>query len=181
MMDQMLDISRIALGHFTLDLAQVDLCNLARRVVDQVQLTLERHSVVLHCELELVVVVGDELRLEQVMQNLVHNAIKYSPNGGLVTVTLLHQEHRAAIVVQDQGIGIPAAAQSRLFERFYRAGNVDGLPIAGMGIGLYVVQEIVRRHGGEVKVTSREGEGSTFTVLLPLTVPPHGPLPYPMS
>jgi signal transduction histidine kinase len=74
----------------------------------------------------------------------------------------------AVIAVTDQGMGIPAASQAQLFQRFYRAGNVNASNISGMGIGLYVVKEIVSRHGGDVRVSSMEHQGTTFTVLLPL-------------
>ena len=111
---------------------------------------------------------GDELRLEQVIQNLVQNAIKYSPAGGYVEVRAARNGTMACISVIDQGIGIPQGALSRLFTRFYRAPNVDPQHISGMGVGLYVVQEIVSLHGGKVTVESQEGVGSTFTIYLPL-------------
>ena len=81
------------------------------------------------------IIEGDELRLEQVLQNLIQNAIKYSPMGGLVTVDVTQRGTIACIAVTDQGMGIPQAALPRLFGRFYRAGNVDAQYIAGMGIG----------------------------------------------
>jgi signal transduction histidine kinase len=102
------------------------------------------------------------------VQNLLQNAVKYSPSGGLVTVRLQRQHDRACLAISDQGIGIPEAAQAHLFQQFYRAANVEGQQIQGMGIGLYVVKEIVTLHDGKITVASREGEGSTFTLYLPL-------------
>jgi len=110
-----------------------------------------------------------------VLQNLVSNAVKYSPDGGPITVSIDRVDGRAHLVVQDQGIGIPQAGLDLVFQRFYRASNVEApsanveaRPITGMGIGLFVVKEIVTLHGGTVEVTSVEGEGSTSSVRLPL-------------
>ena len=113
-------------------------------------------------------VVGDELRLEQVLQNLIQNALKYSPDGEPVAVRVERRLGQAAVAVTDRGIGIPAAALPRLFARFYRAPNAEAQQIGGMGVGLYVVKEIITLHGGDVMVESVEGQGSTFTILLPL-------------
>jgi signal transduction histidine kinase len=106
--------------------------------------------------------------LEQVIQNLVQNAIKYSPTGGSVRVQLEQRGTLACMAVHDQGIGIPSAALPQLFQRFYRAKNADDQHISGMGIGLSIVEEIVSLHGGTVEVQSTEGQGSTFTICLPL-------------
>jgi two-component system sensor histidine kinase VicK len=106
--------------------------------------------------------------LEQVLQNLLQNAVKYSPDGGIVTVRIQQQGEQAWLAVSDQGIGIPQDSQGQLFQRFFRATNVSVQQIGGLGIGLYVAHEIVRRHGGTIDVQSREHEGATFTVRLPL-------------
>ena len=111
---------------------------------------------------------GDAMRLEQVLDNLVQNAIKYSPGGGSVKVRIEQQSDKACLWVTDEGIGIPHKAVPHLFERFYRAPNVDPQQITGMGIGLYVVKEIVQLHGGTIMVESTEGVGSTFRICLPL-------------
>jgi len=111
---------------------------------------------------------GDDVRLEQVVQNLISNAIKYSPNGGPIAVQAEQQGHQARLLVRDCGMGIPKNDQPHLFQRFYRATNADTQHMSGMGIGLYVVKEIVTLHGGTVAVESCEGAGSTFTVCLPL-------------
>jgi signal transduction histidine kinase len=106
--------------------------------------------------------------MEQVVQNLLQNAVKYSLKGGNIVVRLEKQEELAILSVTDPGIGIPAGAQVQLFSRFFRADNAEKIRVAGMGIGLYVVKEIVTLHGGTVAVQSEEGKGSTFTVKLPL-------------
>ena len=129
----------------------------------------EQHTIELTGQDEALVVIGDELRLEQVLHNLIGNAIKYSPSGGLISVGLERQDGMACLSVSDRGLGIPAHALPHLFERFYRADNVDEQHISGVGIGLYVVNEIVTLHAGTVTVESTEGQGSTFRVFLPLT------------
>jgi signal transduction histidine kinase len=135
------------------------------------QPTFERHTIVYSDTGSPLTVEGDELRLEQVLHNLISNAVKYSPAGGSIMVRVEQRGSRACVAVRDQGIGIPAASLPRLFTRFYRAENVDPLNISGMGIGLFVVREIVSLHGGTIEVDSQEQQGSTFTVCLPLATP----------
>ncbi|MGA7730674.1 MAG: ATP-binding protein [Chloroflexia bacterium] len=107
-------------------------------------------------------------RIRQLLENLVENAVKYSPEGGEVLVKLWAEGTRAFISVRDQGIGIPQADLPHVFERFHRGANVDDRRFAGMGLGLYICREIVEQHGGKMKVASRRSEGTTFTVELPL-------------
>ncbi len=168
LLHMMLDISRIQLGQLTIERRPVDLEALAQRVVADLSPTLTHRTIVCEGPGEKVLVDGDEPRLEQVLLNLVQNGVKYSPEGGPITVRLGRQERTATIAVIDEGIGIPHDALPRLFDRFYRAGNVDPQQVSGMGIGLYVVKEIVALHGGSIDVASVEGKGSTFTVMLPL-------------
>jgi PAS domain S-box-containing protein len=163
----LLDLSRLERGQFALELRPVDLGELARHIVEETLPSLDRHQVTLNLGDEPLPVRADALRLEQVLQNLLQNAVKYSPDGGTITVTLERRGDRAVVAVADQGIGIAAAAQGGLFQRFYRAVG-EHSHISGMGVGLYVVKEIVDRHGGEVWVESAEGAGSTFFVALPL-------------
>ncbi len=168
MITTLLDVSRIQIGQLTIERKPVDLCALTHRVVNEIQPAVERHTVVCHDLNEPLIVIGDELRLEQVLQNLIGNAIKYSPEGGPVEVHVYTQNQQACLAVIDEGIGIPAEALPRLFRRFYRAPNIDGRYFDGMGIGLYVVNEVISLHGGSVSVESTVGQGSIFTVYLPL-------------
>jgi PAS domain S-box-containing protein len=168
LIDSLLDIGRIQAGGFNIEKKPLDLCSLVRRLVEESQPALEQHSIDLECQVDALIVAGDAGRLEQVVHNLLQNAMKYSPSGGVVTVRLHRQHDRACLAISDQGIGIPEAAQAHLFQQFYRAPNVDEGHIQGMGIGLYVAKEIVTLHGGEITVVSQEGVGSTFTVSLPL-------------
>jgi signal transduction histidine kinase len=168
MITALLDVSRIRTGRFSIEPAPMDLTPLVRRVVEESRLALASHTIMLDGADEPALIEGDEVRLEQVLQNLIGNAIKYSPGGGLVTVRLSTDEGVALVSVSDQGIGISPEAQRRLFHRFYRAQNAESYGISGMGIGLFVVKEVAELHGGQVIVESAEGQGSTFTVRLPL-------------
>lgn len=167
MITSLLDVSRIELGQLSLTLAPVDLCALARRVVAEVQPTSEAHPIVCETPAVPLIVAGDELRLEQVLQNLLQNAIKYSPDGGQIEVVVAAQDRQISLTVADQGIGLPADALLKIFDRFYRASNADPRQISGMGVGLYVVKEIVRLHGGSVRAERRAGGGSSFIVCVP--------------
>ncbi len=168
MVASLLDLSRLETGQLSIDQTPVDLGALAGRLVEEVQPSLERHRLVLQAPAAPLMIEGDPLRLEQVLQNLIQNAVKYEPEGGTVTVQVAQQDGTACVAVADEGIGIPEHALPQLFSRFYRAPNVDPQQISGMGLGLYVVKEIVALHGGTVGVTSIEGQGSTFTICLPL-------------
>ena len=158
----------------------MDLVALTEDLVAQYAATTNQHRLVLSGEGHGVLVgCWDTDRLEQVIGNLLTNAIKYSPEGGPVDVTLARVEDEggawARLAVRDRGLGIPAEDRPRLFERFHRGSNVIGR-IVGTGIGLASAARIVRQHGGSIAVESEEGEGSTFTVMLPLPVDGlHGP------
>lgn len=110
----------------------------------------------------------DRRRIGQVLENLVENAVKYSPDESEVRVAITERDHQALIDVTDQGIGIPAGDLPLIFERFHRAANVDDRRFAGMGLGLFICKGIVEQHGGRIWVESRVGAGSTFHVALPV-------------
>jgi signal transduction histidine kinase len=110
----------------------------------------------------------DESRLRQVLVNLVENAIKYSPDGGEVAVTLAEGAGRARIEVSDRGLGVPQAERERIFEKFYRLDPALRRGVGGTGLGLYISRELVERMHGRLWVEPRPGGGSTFVVELPL-------------
>jgi signal transduction histidine kinase len=166
----LLDSSRMENGHLSIECQSMDLIQLVRQVVGEFEPTLRQHTLVLESTEEALPIQGDELRLYQVFSNVIGNAIKYSPQGGAVTIRLEQREGQACVAVVDQGIGIPSAAIPQLFKRFYRGANVVGQNIGGMGIGLSVVNEIVGLHGGDIQVDSVEGQGTTFTLCFPLSV-----------
>jgi signal transduction histidine kinase len=112
----------------------------------------------------------DPSRLKQVLVNLVENAIKYSPEGGRIEVRIADSPDRLQIEVNDEGLGIPPSEQSRIFEKFYRLDAEMTRGVGGSGLGLYISREIVEQMGGLLSVSSRRGEGSTFTVTLPRVV-----------
>jgi signal transduction histidine kinase len=165
----MLDLSRIDSGQLALDCEWLELGTLVRQVVTEVQNGPQKHTLSLDLPDRPLHLNGDVLRLEQVIYNLLQNAIKYSPRGEPIEVRLSAQAGQAVLAITDRGIGIPEEDLPKLFRRFYRASNVNPQQISGTGIGLYVIREIVTRHGGSVGVTSSVGQGSTFTVSLPLS------------
>jgi PAS domain S-box-containing protein len=123
--------------------------------------------------------VGDGSRLSQAIDNLLSNALKFTPPGGEVDVTVTHQGNVIAIRVKDSGIGIPEAERERLFDRFYRSSNALSGSAEGAGLGLAIVKAIVEGHGGEISVESEEGTGTTVTLRLPLA--PWGDAPHPYA
>lgn len=170
--DDLLDVTRLQAGKLELHLAPHNLVALTRRVVARQQSLTERHALTLAAALEAIRVEMDAPRIEQVLNNIISNAIKYSPDGGTITITLRADDAAGTVTlrVSDQGIGIPADEQARIFGRFARAANAEG--IGGTGLGLYLCRALVERHGGTIAFTSVEGVGSTFTVTLPLRQTP---------
>jgi signal transduction histidine kinase len=151
-----------------LEPAEVDLVALVRDAVELARCRAEEAGIVLATEIEPVErCIGDRDRLAQVLDNLLSNALKFTPPDGRVVVRLASQGPHARIEVADTGVGIPAEDQPHLFDRFYRARNATGRSIPGLGLGLTIVRTIVEGHGGTVSVRSESGEGTTFMVLLP--------------
>ncbi|MHB8576993.1 MAG: sensor histidine kinase [Dehalococcoidia bacterium] len=175
--NELLDLSRLHSGRpLELERRPVDLVALVRLAAEaQEQIAAQRRIRIEPRKPELIGL-WDNVRLDRVVSNLLSNALKYSPAGGEILVTLAPasgdccpgtSDECAVLRVQDHGIGIPARDLPHVFERFYRASNTRGRP--GTGIGLAGVRDIVQQHGGTIHVESREGEGSTFTVRLPLS------------
>ncbi len=173
--DELSDVARLRAGRaLELHRERVDLGALVRQLIAAHQQTTERHRLVLIAPPEPVIGVWDATRLERVIDNLLGNAIKYSPAGGTVEVALRQEMHGesawAIVAVRDHGIGIPVADLPAIFDRFYRGRNVTPRA-SGTGIGLAGARQIVEQHGGTITVESVEGQGSTFTVRLPLAAP----------
>ncbi len=172
LLDEMIDITRLRAGQeIDLNREETDLVALARWTVDEHDRAAERHAIRLVSEVNTLRGFWDGPRLERVLGNLLGNAIKYSPRGGQVMVRIAHEtvgERETAILsVEDRGVGIPEEDRDLIFERFRRAANVERF--AGSGIGLAGAKRIVELHGGTIAVTSSEGQGSTFTVRIPVT------------
>ncbi|HEY3111062.1 MAG TPA: GAF domain-containing sensor histidine kinase [Chloroflexota bacterium] len=175
MINELMDVTRLRMEcRLVLERHPTDLVGLARRMVAEAALTTRRHRIEVESDVESLVGRWDAFRLERVIGNLLTNAIKYSPEGGDVRVEVRAEQRDGApwavVSVRDQGIGIPAADLPRIFERFHRGRNALGR-IRGAGIGLFGARQIVSQHGGTIDVESREGEGSTFAVALPLDGP----------
>jgi signal transduction histidine kinase len=174
----LLDASRITSGHLERRPQRIELVALVRHVVAQQQPLTPQHRFHFSAEPPMILGLVDGGRLEQVILNLLTNAVKYSPAGGLVEVSVTGDAAPdgdfVRISVRDQGIGVPPESLPHLFTRFYRATNAHQARSTGLGIGLYVSHQIVRAHGGEIRVSSLPGTGSTFTVELPQRVPPPG-------
>lgn len=168
LLNTLLDLSRMPHNAVKLDQHACDFAALIQRVVDQTRATAPGHTLDLDVPGEPILVFGDAERLELVVRNLVQNAIQHSPPGGAISVRLTHTADQSQFAVQDQGIGIPRDVLPRIFSRFNRAADANVYTVTSMGIGLYIVKQIVELHGGAVGVQSAEGQGSTFTVTLPL-------------
>ena len=168
MVSSLLDVSRLQSGRFALQWERIEVRELLQRLADEVGPTLTAHRLHFDAALEPLIIVGDDLRLHEVFLNLVQNAIKYSPDGGPITIRVERERSWASVVVRDEGIGIPEEALPHLGRRYYRATNAHEQRLGGVGLGLYVVNEIVGLHGGTIDIASIEGHGSTFTVRLPL-------------
>ncbi len=183
LINNLLDASRIQASGLRLDYGDVNLARLAERVAEGYRLQTEQHQIDLDFPVELPVVWGDEERLRQVLTNLVGNAIKYSPNGGLIRIggwaedelatgsSQLSQQ-RVVTYVADEGIGIPVQEVPLIFDRFYRVDSTLRRGTAGAGLGLYLSKAIVEAHGGQIWARSEPNKGTTFFFAIPTE--PHG-------
>lgn len=176
LVDDLLDVTRFTRGQFELEIGPTDLRPMLEEMVNRFRIVAPNHTFQLEIEAADLLGEWDHDRLEQVFNNLLSNAVKYSPDGGTVTVSARRAAEAVTIGVRDQGIGIDQEHQRHLFERFYRAGT-EGSDIKGLGLGLYVTQRIIEAHGGHIAVTSVPGQGSEFTITLPLQSVAASPLP----
>ncbi len=168
--EDLLDVTRLQAGRLDLQMEPTDLVALTRRVVARLSVTTERHSISFQSDADHLVVNVDSRRIEQVLTNILNNAIKYSPDGGEITITLQEDAvtNTALLSVRDCGIGIPTEQQARIFGRFVRGDNAKALEIGGTGLGLYLSRELIERNNGHIWFELTEGQGSTFFISLPL-------------
>ena len=169
--DDLLELSKIELDA-PLRQNNIDLVALVREAAERHSMAAATASVRISTEIPdgRFVVTGDHTQLLSAVSNLVDNAIKYSEAGDTVTVRLFREPGHNVISVDDEGIGIPQADIDRIFERFYRVDKARGRGTGGTGLGLSIVRHIMANHGGEVNVTSQEGEGSSFRLVLPVQI-----------
>ncbi|HUO84090.1 MAG TPA: ATP-binding protein, partial [Thermoanaerobaculia bacterium] len=165
---ELLDVSRIETGRLEIKREPIHWRNFVRRVVDWYRTAHTERDIDLVLPEDDTEVEGDRDRLEQVLGNLLENAIKYSPDGSGVRVIVRRDQDKVLTVVSDSGIGIPADELSQVFERFHRGRQVSSTNYGGLGLGLYISKQIVERHGGNIWVESQHGSGATFHFTLPL-------------
>jgi two-component system sensor histidine kinase KdpD len=166
--EHLLDLGRLESGRLRLDKQRTDLSDLARNVVRTMETLSARHRLVDELPAEPLVTTADAKRIEQVLRNLLDNAIKYSPEGGTITVQGQQDESQILFLVSDEGIGIPLEEWDRIFERFHRVENEVTRSMRGAGLGLAVCRGIVEAHDGRMWVESQAGAGSTFCFTLPV-------------
>jgi len=171
LVNDLLDISRIEAGRLHLRLQPLDLSDVIEEALSGVARRIEEKGLTLERQIsgELPAIIGDRARLLQVISNLVDNAVKYTPDGGKITVTAHHDKDALLEVrVADTGIGISEKDQARLFEKFFRADHPLVREVAGTGLGLAITKGIVEMHGGRIWVESQLGQGSTFYCQFPI-------------
>lgn len=170
LVEDLLNVSRIEQGKaLQMNWKQFDAVPVIERVVNTQKAQTDRHTVQTDMAADFPKVLADEDKLEQILHNLVQNAIKYSPKGGEVIVKAVFDEESYSISVTDHGLGIPKNMSAKIFERFERVDSRDTREVGGTGIGLYLVKHLVEQHEGRIWVDSEVGEGSTFTFKIPIT------------
>jgi len=167
LISDIIELSAIESGNVTVRAEPVPLAPLVNEVISSLAAQASARAIIVDNEVPIsVTVFGDPRRLEQMLTNLIDNAIKFNREGGKVTVKF-ERSARDQIMIVDTGEGIPAQYLDRLFERFYRVDRARSREVGGTGLGLAIVKHLARAHGGEVSVTSELGKGSTFTIELP--------------
>jgi PAS domain S-box-containing protein len=168
LIENLLATSKLRAERMQLDLGEVKLNQLAGSVVERFQTQTAAHTFKVSFPPDFPVIQGDEVRLRQVLDNLVSNAIKYSPQGGTITIGGEVDNGYVTISVRDEGIGIPETEQEHIFERFYRVDGPMSRKTKGTGLGLYLAKAVIEAHGGNIRVKSKPGAGSTFYFTIPL-------------
>jgi signal transduction histidine kinase len=179
LVDSLLDAAKLEAGVLSLEREPVRVERIAERMIAQRRPLAPHHTLEVETDGGLPLADADPLRVEQVLTNLVENAIKYSPDGGRIAVRLTHDQSEGALVVrvEDQGVGISPEQAERLFERFYRVDGALARKTKGVGLGLFICKSLVAAHGGRIWVDSTPGAGSRFSFTLPLLVERDQPPP----
>lgn len=167
LVDDLLDVTKIESGKLSFSEERFDIRRVVEDVIELISHSNHAFQFVLNTEVDELFITGDPHRIEQVLSNLLTNAVRYSPGTDRVELLLSEEEECALIGVKDYGVGIPQDKLEEIFSRFYRV-NETKSQASGLGLGLYLSQEIVSRHGGTIWAESQPGEGSTFWIRLPL-------------
>ena len=167
LIDELLDVSRLQQGRVEMRLSEIDLADVVREVAERMRLLSKGHEIEAKIE-GAVPIVADRDRIEQVFENLVGNAIKYSPESGHIDVSLRVNGNSATVSVRDQGIGVAPGEVEKIFGLFYRSPDPRADHVGGLGLGLYISREIVSRHHGRLWAERNADAGTTFHVTLPL-------------
>jgi signal transduction histidine kinase len=167
--DELLDLSRIESGHWKPRPEQVRVADAAGEVFGRVATAAKSKSIVLDTNIdpEADTVYADRTALEQILLNLVENALRHTPEGGSITIETRPDDHGVSLLVKDTGSGIPPEHLPRIFERFYRADSGRSRDTGGTGLGLAIVRHLVEAHGGSVRAESEVGAGATIEIFLP--------------
>ncbi|WP_409299861.1 ATP-binding protein [Peribacillus sp. SCS-155] len=167
LINDFLDVQRMESGKQTYEKKYVDLKPIIGKIAENQAINTKLHTLEVQTHLSESIVLGDKSKIEQVITNLVSNAIKYSPDGGNITITLYENDNDIKVAIKDEGLGIPKESLKNLFQKFYRVDNSDRRTIGGTGLGLSIVDEIMKAHNGSVSVESEYGKGSTFIISFP--------------
>jgi len=163
---QLMDISKFEHGDISYDFQPISINSFLNEAIEGVKILVDRHKVSIELDRDAEVMI-DTLRLEQVMNNLVGNAAKYSQTGTTIAIKTLHHNNHLIITVTDQGIGMSPESQKKVFEKFYRDNQIKK-KYSGLGMGLYIASRIVQDHQGVISVDSETGKGSVFSFTLPV-------------
>ena len=166
----LLTLSRFDYGHNEMNLESLDMREAIQSVYDAVLMEAKKHNHLLLMDIgkTLPKVRGDRVRIEQVLMNVISNAIKYTPDGGTIKISAFQENNRLVMIVKDNGIGIPKEDLPRIFERFYRVDKARSREFGGTGLGLAIAREIVLQHGGDITLSSTPGNGTEVRIILPV-------------
>lgn len=168
LIDQLLLGFRVQAGHLELDLRGLELRGALDNAVAGFDTLSEQHAVKLSVPNDLPLVIGDARAVDQILAQLLENAIKYSPDGGVIEVRAEARNGVVAVAVTDNGIGLQSGEEERVFSRYFRSANKDTRKVGGVGLGLYIVRQLVEAQGGAVRATGSPGRGATFEFTLPI-------------
>ena len=170
LVNSLLNASRVELGTLSRVRKEVDLKLIAASVIDELnpEIQLKGLKFTKTFSIEPLIIFADPQVVRIIIQNLLSNAVKYTPKGGQVSLSIKKQES-ALLIVRDTGLGIPGEAQSKIFQKFFRADNIRDIDTNGSGLGLYIVKSAIAEVGGDIRFDSEEGKGTTFYVTLPLS------------